>query len=60
MRIAAFVSCPPERRLTIIALKTFCAQNLPPYMIPDTFSVVDALPRTSTDKTDYQALKASA
>jgi non-ribosomal peptide synthetase component E (peptide arylation enzyme) len=28
--------------------------------IPDTFSVVDALPRTSTDKTDYQALKASA
>lgn len=60
VRIAAFVSCPPERRLTIIALKTFCAQNLPPYMIPDTFSVVDALPRTSTDKTDYQALKASA
>jgi len=57
VRIAAFVSCPPDRRLTIIALKSFCAQNLPPYMIPDTFSVVDALPRTSTDKTDYQALK---
>jgi amino acid adenylation domain-containing protein len=60
VRIAAFVSCPPERRLTIISLKSYCAQNLPPYMIPDTFSVVDALPRTSTDKTDYQALKASA
>ena len=29
-------------------------------MIPDAFSVVDALPRTSTDKIDYQALKASA
>lgn len=49
--IAAFVSCPPDRRLTIIALKSFCAQNLPPYMIPGTFFVVDTLPRTSTDKT---------
>ena len=29
-------------------------------MIPDIFTVVDALPRTSTDKIDYQALKASA
>jgi amino acid adenylation domain-containing protein len=60
VRIAAFVSCPPDKRLTIIALKSFCAQHLPPYMIPDTFSVIDALPRTSTDKTDYQALKARA
>jgi amino acid adenylation domain-containing protein len=60
VRIAAFVSCPPERKLTIIGLKSFCAQNLPPYMIPDTFAVVEALPRTSTDKTDYQALKARA
>ena len=60
VRIAAFVSCPADRRLTIIALKGFCAQNLPPYMIPDTFTVLDAMPRTSTDKTDYQALKARA
>jgi hypothetical protein len=29
-------------------------------MVPDTFTVVDALPRTSTDKADYQALKARA
>ncbi|MDH4064593.1 MAG: amino acid adenylation domain-containing protein [Acidobacteriota bacterium] len=60
VRIAAFVSCPPDRRLTIIALKSFCSRTLPPYMIPDTFTVLDALPRTSTDKTDYQALKARA
>ena len=26
-------------------------------MIPDAFTVLDALPRTSTDKIDYQALK---
>jgi amino acid adenylation domain-containing protein len=60
VRIAAFLSCAADRRLTIIALKSFSSQNLPPYMIPDTFVVLDALPRTSTDKTDYQALKARA
>ena len=26
-------------------------------MIPDTFSWLDALPKTSTDKVDYQRLK---
>lgn len=60
VRIAAFVSCSEERRLSIIELKSYCAQQLPPYMVPDTFTVLDALPRTSTDKTDYQALKGRA
>ncbi len=58
VKIAAFVSGPAEKRLSIIELKTYSAKNLPPYMAPDTFSVLDALPRTSTDKVDYQALKA--
>jgi acyl-coenzyme A synthetase/AMP-(fatty) acid ligase len=60
VRIAAFVSCAADRRLTVIQLKSFSAKALPPYMIPDTFSVVDALPRTSTDKVDFQSLKARA
>jgi len=60
VRIAAFVSCSGERRLTIIELKTYSARSLPPYMIPDTFVVLEALPRTSTDKVDFQALKARA
>jgi len=60
VRIAAFV-CPRDgRSLTIIGLKKFSSENLPPYMIPDTFAVVDALPRTSTNKVDLQALKAQA
>jgi len=29
-------------------------------MIPDRFAVLDALPRTSTDKIDYQSLKSRA
>ena len=57
VRVIAYVSCPAERKLSIIGLKTFSAQQLPPYMIPDAFTVLEALPRTSTDKVDLQALK---
>jgi acyl-coenzyme A synthetase/AMP-(fatty) acid ligase len=56
----AFVSCRTGHDLSIIALKTHSSKNLPPYMIPDQFKVVGALPRTSTDKVDLQALRASA
>jgi amino acid adenylation domain-containing protein len=59
-RIVAFVSGQGERPLTIIGLKTISSKGLPPYMIPDAFVVVEALPRTSTDKVDYQSLKSRA
>ena len=39
-------------------MKRFCAENLPIYMLPDRFSWHDALPKTSTNKVDYQRLKA--
>ena len=42
---------------SIIAMKTFCAGNLPGYMSPDRFIFHDRLPRTSTDKVDYQTLR---
>lgn len=60
VRIFAFVACQEGRSLTRIALKTYSSQALPPYMIPDAFQPLDALPRTSTDKIDYQALKSRA
>jgi amino acid adenylation domain-containing protein len=60
VRIAAFVSCQQDRALTIIELKSFASRNLPPYMVPDTFKVLSALPRTSTDKVDFQTLKTLA
>ena len=37
-------------------MKRFCAEVLPNYMSPDAFVFIDALPRTSTDKIDYQRL----
>ena len=59
MRIRAFVSCRDgeQKRPSLIAMKRFCADNLPLYMIPDEFSWLAELPKTSTDKVDYQRLK---
>ncbi len=58
LRIKAFLSVHDAQRPSIIDLKQFCVNRLPRYMAPDSFTFVDALPRTSTDKIDYQALKA--
>jgi amino acid adenylation domain-containing protein len=58
VRIKAFLSCRAERRPSLIELKRFCSENLPLYMIPDEFAWCEALPKTSTDKIDYQRLKA--
>jgi amino acid adenylation domain-containing protein len=56
VRIVAYVAAQSEPRPSIVELKTFCGRALPSYMNPDVFVFLDALPRTSTDKVDYQAL----
>lgn len=58
--IKAFVSCRDAQRPSLIALKRFCAEHLPLYMIPDLFSWQETLPKTSTDKIDYQRLQEMA
>ncbi len=55
-RITAVLACRDGARPSIIELKRFCAEHLPVSMIPDTFAYRDVLPRTSTDKIDYQTL----
>ncbi|MSU20346.1 MAG: D-alanine--poly(phosphoribitol) ligase, partial [Pedosphaera sp.] len=57
VRIKAFASTRDSAKLSVIELKKFCSENLPLYMVPDLFSCLDSLPKTSTDKTDYQKLK---
>jgi acyl-coenzyme A synthetase/AMP-(fatty) acid ligase len=59
VRIKAFVSFREGdgKRPSLIELKRFCSEHLPLYMIPDLFSFQAALPKTSTDKIDYQRLK---
>ena len=56
IRIKACLSYKGEKRPSLIELKRFCAENLPIYMIPDFFSFYDVLPKTSTDKINYQEL----
>ena len=55
--ITAFLSSRDEKRPSLIEIKRFSAENLPLYMIPDRFVWLDSLPKTSTDKVDYQSLK---
>ena len=70
VREAAIVSIPDDNmglkivvrlcrneRPSIVDLKSFCATKVPSYMVPDRFVFQDRLPRTSSDKVDYQALK---
>jgi len=55
--IYAFLSCHDVKHPSLIEIKRFCAENLPLYMIPDKFLWLETLPKTSTDKIDYQRLK---
>jgi acyl-CoA synthetase (AMP-forming)/AMP-acid ligase II len=55
--ITAFLSCREAKRPSLIEIKRFCAENLPLYMIPDQYVWLESLPKTSTDKIDYQRLK---
>ena len=56
VKILAYVTPQPGQRPSIVELKMFCGRVLPSYMNPDAFIFVDALPRTSTNKVDYQEL----
>ncbi len=55
--VKAFLSWSDGKARSLIEMKKFCADNLPLYMIPDRFTSQDVLPKTSTDKINYQALK---
>jgi acyl-coenzyme A synthetase/AMP-(fatty) acid ligase len=57
VRITAFLSCRHGQPPSLIEMKRFCSEHLPLYMIPDRFAWQEALPKTSTDKIDYQRLK---
>ncbi|MCE9602816.1 MAG: amino acid adenylation domain-containing protein [Gemmatimonadetes bacterium] len=60
VRITAVIASRDGGRISLIALKRHCAERVPLYMVPDQFLFVPALPRTSTDKTDYQRIQEMA
>jgi amino acid adenylation domain-containing protein len=56
VKILAYLAPQPGERPSIVDLKMFCGRVLPSYMNPDVFVFLEALPRTSTNKVDYQGL----
>ena len=58
VKVCAHVACKDGKKLSLIDLKRFCSELIPAYMIPDVFTFHSSLPKTSTDKVDYQTLKA--
>ncbi len=55
--IHAHLSTVSGDKVSMIKLKKFCSERLPVYMVPDRFAFHATLPKTSTDKIDYQRLK---
>lgn len=55
-QIKAFLCLNDGAEPSVVEMKRFCHARLPSYMIPDTFAFPASLPRTSTDKVDYQRL----
>ena len=58
-RLKAVVALNADVELTEADLQAFCATRLPRYMVPETFVFLSELPKTSTGKTDRQALSKS-
>ena len=51
------VACEGEEKPpSLLQLKLHCGKVLLPYMVPDSFEFLESLPKTSTDKIDYQTL----
>ncbi|GAB4579931.1 MAG: D-alanine--poly(phosphoribitol) ligase [Anaerolineales bacterium] len=57
VKTVAFLSCKADEKPSLVQLKRFCTENLPQYMVPDIIKFLDVLPKTSTDKINYQELK---
>jgi len=58
-RLHAFVSVGKPGGLTSEEILTYCTSRLPKYMIPDQVTLRDALPKTSSGKTDRVLLARS-
>jgi amino acid adenylation domain-containing protein len=57
VEVRAFYTWREPTPASLLKLKQFCAANLPLYMVPDRLISVVEMPKTSTDKIDYQRLK---
>jgi acyl-CoA ligase (AMP-forming) (exosortase A-associated) len=58
--IGAFVVARDGHTLATEELRSFCAANMPRHMIPKSVEVLDEMPKTSSGKVDYPALRRRA
>jgi amino acid adenylation domain-containing protein len=56
VRIIAWLVSAQKPEPSIVEIKTFCNQHLPTFMNPDVFVFTETLPRTRSNKVDYQTL----
>jgi acyl-coenzyme A synthetase/AMP-(fatty) acid ligase len=59
-KIVAFLSLNQNNDVNETAIRQYCKQKLPHYMIPERVYFLDEIPRTSTEKVDYARLKGTA
>ena len=55
-RLKAFVVLHEANGFSVGDLKTYCSQKLPNYMVPESFEILDELPKTSTGKVNRPLL----
>lgn len=55
--IKAFVVLKDNESLSVEDLLAFCAEKMPRHMVPKTIEILDELPKTSSGKVDYPALR---
>jgi acyl-CoA synthetase (AMP-forming)/AMP-acid ligase II len=55
--VKAFVVAREDVDLKAEGLREFCAANMPRHMVPKAIEVLDQMPRTTSGKVDYPALR---
>jgi len=55
--IKAFLVAKDKEQLDCDAIQDFCAEKMPRHMVPKQFEVMTELPKTSSGKVDYPALR---
>jgi len=55
-RLVAYVTCTSQPSPSVTELRGFAKQNLPDYMIPSAFVILDEMPLTPNGKVDRRAL----
>ena len=55
--VTAFVVPNEGTSLDADALLAYCAEQMPQFMVPQSIEILDRLPKTSSGKVDYPALR---